>query len=97
MKIKSLKDLRDYLNTLNDEQLERDAIVNGFDEFSYSITGARETEEDRFGDDDGTYPVSDFEPDGPEDKLENYDFYPKGTVYLYCNEEDKPETEADPY
>jgi hypothetical protein len=84
-KIKNLKDLRDHLNTLSDDQLKGPANVERTDEWLYEITDAYELDEDYFVQDEFVMPVSVFEPLDDDDTLDNYEIIPKGTVYLACD------------
>ncbi|RAJ28893.1 hypothetical protein [Pedobacter cryoconitis] len=88
MEIKSLRDLRDFLNTLNDTQLSQRALVAGEEDFT-PIDSAVITEEDWVapGDgEDGAFPVSQYEPEDYDGEPVDSDFnkiIPKGYVYLY--------------
>lgn len=83
--MKTLKELKDFLNTLNDEQLTGEIVVAGDDDaglFQTTITGFAELSEDYFVSDEGSFPISDHEPELDE-PLEECPIIKAGTVYLY--------------
>lgn len=84
MKIETLKDLRDFLNTLNDDQLSEQAYVQSLDELGTQIKSAGVLEEDYYIDREGEFSalVSQFEPLDDDDKLDNYEKLEKGTPWL---------------
>lgn len=89
MRINNLKDLRDYLNTLNDEQLQGKPFVNRTDEFTHSITEVMELEEDHFLGEESLEPISTFEPNDDGDLLSNYEIYPAGYVFFSADDEEE--------
>lgn len=68
MKIEKLKHLKEFLNSLTDEQLERSAIIHHEDEHLY-ISEAGLNEEDYFWNEDseGLIPVSEYDPEEWDD------------------------------
>lgn len=83
MKIKTLKDLKEFLGTLNEDQLSQAAFLQGLDEPGSSIAEATITDEDEYLTDEGYAPISTFEPDDEDDKLEKYTIRKVGYVYLF--------------
>jgi hypothetical protein len=85
--------IKEFANTLNPDQLARKAIVWG-DERGVEIQEVGELEEDYYVDDEGSTPVSCFEPDpqDPEHILENYPIIPKGTPRFYTDVFEEVET-----
>lgn len=83
--MKKLSDLKDFLNSLNEEQLSGEITVMGnLDEGLYSVkvTGFTELEEDYFVGEECICPVSAHDPDVNE-PLEDCEIIKKGTVYLH--------------
>lgn len=82
MTIKTLANLKTFLNGLNDEQLSQEAGLHIVD-VGYEIIGTGIiTTEDEYLSEDGYAPVSTFEPEGEDDKLDDYDIRPAGYAYL---------------
>lgn len=83
MKIETLNDLKVFLNGLSDEQLQHKAHVMDLDEVGLTIGSADVTEEDQYlTEGDGWAPISTFEPEDENDKLEDYDIQKAGVPYL---------------
>lgn len=83
--MKTLKDLKEFLNQLNETQLAGEIIVAGDEDeglFSTTVTSFSELEEDYFVSDEGMCPVSTHDEDCNE-PLSECEIIPKGTVYLY--------------
>lgn len=93
MEIKTLQDLKDFLGTLNEQQLQTEATVALEDDFT-RITSADVLEEDYFYnvDSEGSMPVSTYDPDD-WDGIPLEDDYnsiiPKGTPRLFDDTWDK--------
>lgn len=82
-KIKTFRDLRDFLNTLNYQQLDQTAYLQRVDCMGERIESGSISDEPEYLTDEGWAPVSTFEPDGEYDKIENYDQRPAGIAYLW--------------
>jgi len=78
--------LKEYANSLNEEQLSEKVIVWG-EERGFGIQEAAGLEEDYYIDDYSAVPVSCFEADetDEDDKLENYTILKKGTPRLHTD------------
>lgn len=82
--MKTLNDLKEFLNSLNDEQLSGGIIVMGNEDeglFSVTVTGFHELEEDHYVSDEGLCPISEHDTECDE-PLEECVIVKKGTVYL---------------
>lgn len=93
MEIKTLGDLRDFLNTLNEEQLaQRPYVINAPEESSVEIGEAEISEITYFRNEDseGLIPVEDYDPehyDGIPLEDESYNtIVPPGRVFIYERE-----------
>jgi hypothetical protein len=83
--MKTLKDLRDFLNSCTEDQLNDQIIIMGnVDEGldSVTVTSFSELEEDYFVSDEGICPISTYDGDTNE-PFEDLEILPKGTVRLY--------------
>lgn len=90
MKIETLKDLKTFLNGLNEEQLSQKAFVQRVDDTPVDIISADETTEDYFYNEDseGIIPVSEYNSEdwGGLDLEDEFNvIVPKGYVII-CNE-----------
>ena len=83
MEIKTLKDLKEFVNSLNDEQLAQEAELSIVDSGAEQIASGVITTEDEYLTDEGFAPVSTFEPSDSEDTLDDYDIRKAGYVYLF--------------
>jgi hypothetical protein len=79
-----IRELRDFLNTLTDEQLDQDAVVAGVEKEGGTVCQAEVLAEDWVSDEEGCYPRSAWdemkEPGEPE--IEVTVAMPKGHVYI---------------
>lgn len=82
MTIKTLANLKTLLNQLNDEQLSQEALLYLVDQGAEPIATGIITSEDEYLTDEGYCPVSTFEPEDDDDKLDNYEIRPAGYFYL---------------
>lgn len=85
--MKTLKELKDFLNTLNNEQLSGGVMIAGNADEGESgiiVTSFWELEEDYFVSDEGFCPVSTHDEDY-NDLLKDCEIIKKGTVYLCQN------------
>lgn len=85
MKIANFKELKDYLNTRSDEELEKNPLgVQRVDEWYYDIPAIWVLDEDYYKSEEGIEPVSTFGEtyDDPEDTVEQFTIYPKGYIFF---------------
>ena len=90
MKIASFKELKDYLNTRSDEDLQNIPLgVQRVDEWYYDIKSLWILEEDYYQSEEGIEPVSVFEgdPTDPENVVEQFTIYPKGYIFFDASDE----------
>lgn len=83
--MKTLKELKDFLNSLSDDQLNGAITVMGnIDEglMPVTVTGFDTLAEDYFVTDEGICPVSTHDPEVNE-PLEECEIIDKGTVFFY--------------
>lgn len=83
MEIKTLKDLKTFLDGLNEDQLNQDALLHIVDSRAERIKAGSITHEDEYLSDEMFEPVSTFEPSDEGDSIENYEIRKAGFVYLY--------------
>lgn len=83
MKIETLKDLKQFLGGLNEQQLNQKALLHIVDGNAEQIQAASITTEDEYLSDEMFEPVSTFEPFDEEDTLDNYEIRKAGFVYLF--------------
>jgi len=82
MEFKTLKDLKDFLGTLNETQLSQRPYLIRLDEMGHEIRGCDISDEDEVIDDEGTVPISQFVlPEG--ETMDDYEILPAGYVRLY--------------
>lgn len=79
-KAMTFQQLKDYLNSLEQWQLDCPAYVQG-DDRGFAIQSAEGLDEDHYQTDEGIDPVSCF--DGED--VTGYELIPKGTPYLYTD------------
>jgi len=83
MKIETLNDLKQFLNGLNEVQLQQKAELHLTDVGIQPILSAGIDTEDHFLSDEGYCPVSTFEPLDDLDRLDHYVIRKAGFVYLF--------------
>lgn len=89
MEIKIWKDLKEFLNTLNEEQLNQPAIVINAQEESYITIGEAEISDQTYfynEDSEGIVPIEDYDPEYYDAKPLEDEFntiVPPGRVFIY--------------
>lgn len=74
------KEVRDFLNTLTDEQLSQDAVVTGVEKEGGEISCVQTLDEDWVTDGEGAYPTSQYPIEPGDDQPEVCML--KGHVYI---------------
>jgi hypothetical protein len=90
MNIKTFKDLKDFVNSLNENQLAKPVIAHRTDEWSLRCSEASTLEEEYYIDDYGAMvPNSAFDDTDPTDSLDDWDKIEIGTPFLYFDAEEE--------